>query len=381
MEIEHSISWTWRQRLFFERGAFSDPARAAEVLGKALEDSRLALVLMEDAVAAARPELGEVLRTALGEKLAANPLIVPGGESAKRGQRVLQLCWDALEAARIDRHSSVIVVGGGALLDVAGLAAATAHRGVRLVRIPTTTLAQADSAVGVKNGINAFGKKNFLGSFAVPQAVVVDTELLSTQPPDSRRAGYAEAVKVALIRDAEFFHWLEENAARLAEFEPLAEDELVRRSALLHARHIATGGDPFELGSSRPLDFGHWAAHKLEQLTDFQLGHGEAVAIGVALDTVYSGQTGLLPQTAARRVLQVLAALGLKLWHPALRSPGPGGDLALFSGLEEFREHLGGELTITLLAELGRGVEVHHIDRQQMVLSLNELERLAGELA
>lgn len=362
MEIVHSIELRWRHRLVFERGVFADPARTRAVLDYALGDSRLALVVVEEAVAAARPGLVPTLAAALGPRLAAVPLLVSGGEAAKRDQAALQRCWEALEAARIDRHSTLIAVGGGAFLDVAGFAAATAHRGVRLLRIPTTTLAQADSAVGVKNGINAFAKKNFLGAFAVPQAVLVDTELLSTQPADSRRAGFVEAVKVALIRDPEFFDWIEARAAALADFDPLAEDELVHRSAALHARHIATAGDPFEQGSSRPLDFGHWAAHKLEQLTDFTLGHGEAVAIGVALDSLYAAASGLLPAADARRILAVLAALRLPRWHPALARRDASGRLAVLAGLDEFREHLGGELTVTLLAAIGRGIEVHQVD-------------------
>ena len=165
-------------------------------------------------------------------------------------------------------------------MDMAGLAAATAHRGVRHIRIPTTTLSQCDSGVGVKNGINAFGKKNFIGTFAPPFAVINDFQLLAPLSPRDKRAGFAEAVKVACIRSREFFDALEEDAAALAQFQPDAMRKLIRRCAELHMDHIATSGDPFEFGSARPLDFGHWSAHKLEQLSDFKIRHGEAVAIG-----------------------------------------------------------------------------------------------------
>src|SRR5205823_11964169 len=193
---------------------------------------------------------------------------------------------------------------------MAGFAAATAHRGVRHVRIPTTTLSQADSGVGVKNGINAFGKKNFIGTFSVPFAVINDFEMLGSLPPRDKRAGYIEAVKVACIRDPDFFAAIEQDASRLREFEPGSMERLIHRCAELHVQHIATSGDPFEFGSARPLDFGHWAAHKLEQLSEYKIRHGEAVAIGIALDTIYSRKLGHLDAASAARVLDLLEALG-----------------------------------------------------------------------
>jgi 3-dehydroquinate synthase len=268
----------------------------------------------------------------------------------------------AIERHHIDRHSYVVVIGGGAFLDVIGFAAATGHRGVRLVRFPTTTLSQDDSGVGVKNGINAFKKKNFIGTFAVPYAVVNDFQFLHTQPRLTRRAGLIEAVKVALVRDGEFFDWLEKNVSGLLSLDEAVLEEAVQRSAVHHARHIAQGGDPFELGSSRPLDYGHWAAHKLEQLTDFELSHGEAVSVGVALDTLYAAKIGLLEAVDAERVLKLIEGLELPIWHEALELKDPKGRRRVFNGLEEFREHLGGELTVLLLKKTGVGVDVHEID-------------------
>jgi 3-dehydroquinate synthase len=278
-----------------------------------------------------------------------------------------------IDRAHIDRHAYVIGVGGGALLDMVGFAAATAHRGCRHVRVPTTTLSQADSGVGVKNGINVFGKKNFAGTFAPPWAVLNDFNLLASLPPRDKRAGYVEAVKVALIRDRAFFEALEHDAAVLAHFDRTAMQRLIRRCAELHVEHIATGGDPFERGSARPLDFGHWCAHKLEQLTDYDLGHGEAVAIGVALDTLYSARAGLLESTAAERVLNLLERLGFSLSHPALLERDPQSELRILAGLEEFREHLGGELTITLLRDLGVPLDVQAMDRGGMAEVIQEL--------
>jgi 3-dehydroquinate synthase len=281
----------------------------------------------------------------------------------------------AIDRHHIDRHSYLVAVGGGALLDTAGLAAATAHRGVRHIRIPTTTLSQCDSGVGVKNGVNAFGKKNFIGTFAPPHAVINDFQLLATLPPEHKRAGYAEAVKVACIRDARFFESLEAAAETLRQFAPEPMRLLIRRCAELHMNHIAESGDPFEFGSARPLDFGHWSAHKLEQLSRFRIGHGEAVAIGLALDTLYSRRMSFIEPGEAERVLQLLENLGFDLFAPELLLSRPDGELRVLEGLEEFREHLGGHLTLTLLRKIGSGFEVHEIRRPEVVDSIYELQR------
>jgi len=289
-------------------------------------------------------------------------VVQTGGEPCKRDRATLQEAWDIIEREGIDRHSYILCIGGGAYLDVIGLAAATAHRGIRLVRFPTTTLAQDDSGVGVKNGINAYGKKNFLGTFAVPYAVVNDFSFLHRQPEIERRTGIVEAVKVALVKDASFFNWIEQNRHKLADLHPDTLEETVERSALLHAGHIAYGGDPFEMGSSRPLDFGHWAAHKMEQLTDFKLTHADAVGVGVALDTIYSWKTGRLTEEAAMRILNTLHDLNIPTWHESLHYKASDGKRAVYKGLEEFREHLGGNLTVLLLKDIGKGEDVHALD-------------------
>ncbi len=273
--------------------------------------------------------------------LVAEVVLLPGGEAAKQDPDALQEAQRLLARHHIDRHSYCLAIGGGAFLDVLGFAAATVHRGVRLVRMPSTVLAQNDAGIGVKNGINAFGQKNFLGSFAPPFAVVNDVSLLRSLNPRDRRAGMAEAIKVALIRDASFFDWLCDNSRALAAFEGPVVATMVRRAAELHLDHIETGGDPFEAGSSRPLDFGHWAAHKLEGLTHHALRHGEAVAIGIALDSLYSAASGWLPTHDAERVVTLIEALGLPTYHPALSQKTSTGELEVERGLAEFREHLG----------------------------------------
>lgn len=292
-------------------------------------------------------------------QLAGKPLIVVGGEAAKNDPTLLDQIIQAVDEERIDRHSYLAAIGGGAVLDLAGYGASIAHRGLKHIRIPTTVLSQNDSGVGVKNGINYKEKKNFIGTFSPPVAVFNDDVFLTTLNDRDWRSGMSEAIKVALIKDASFFVWLEENAAALASRDLSAMNYLIKRCAELHLQHISSG-DPFEMGSARPLDFGHWSAHKLEQLTGFTVLHGEAVAMGIALDTVYSALKGYLHEHDAKRVIHLLVKLGFKITHPIMHIADD--DSPVLKGLEEFREHLGGQLTITLLTAIGQGIEVHEMD-------------------
>jgi 3-dehydroquinate synthase len=378
-EMQRSIQVNWQLRVFFTEDVF---APANLILKTALADTapRKVIFVLEDSLALAQPNLSRQIEnyfSAHAEKLqlVCPPFLIAGGEGSKNSDKFVTEIHSQIDRHHIDRHSYLIAVGGGALLDVAGFAAATAHRGVRHVRIPTTTLSQADSGVGVKNGINAFGKKNFIGTFAPPFAVINDFNLLATLQPRDKRAGYVEAVKVACIRDKIFFDEIECDAEKLISFEPAAMKHLIRRCAELHLEHIATSGDPFETGSTRPLDFGHWAAHKLEQLSDFQIPHGEAVAIGIALDVIYSQNIGLLDEKSCERILKLLEQLGFKLFTDELLQKNFGGSFQIVTGLEEFREHLGGELTVTLLKEIGRGMEVHEMNQQKIVEAIHELQR------
>ncbi len=328
---------------------------------------------VDQQVAAAQPQLPQRLRAftaAHPRRLlnVGNVQIVTGGEAIKNDIHILERMLKCFNAANLDRRSYVVVIGGGAVLDAVGFAAAIAHRGLRLVRLPTTTLGQADSGVGVKNGVNLFQKKNWLGAFAVPWAVINDAGLLATLSDRDFRCGFAEAVKVSMLQDASQFNWLCENAARIARRDLSAALPAIRASAELHLRHITRGGDPFEMNEARPLDFGHWSAHKLEALTNFELRHGEAVAIGVAVDTVYSSLVYGLPDEDAQRVLGCLADLGFSLSHPAVQAGEP-----LFEGLEEFRQHLGGRLTLTMVPRLGTAIDVHEVDRRQMAMAIQRV--------
>ena len=286
----------------------------------------------------------------------APPLVVLGGELCKSDQRDLRRFHQLVAQHGICRHSFALLIGGGAVLDAMGFAAATAHRGLRVVRMPTTVLAQNDAGIGVKNAINHDGRKNFVGTFAPPFAVLNDFAFLSGLDARDLRAGIAEAVKVALIKDFEFFEFIHSKREALAEFalEPLKE--VIFRCAELHLHHIRTSGDPFELGSARPLDFGHWSAHKLEELSAGALRHGEAVAVGIALDSLYSHHRGMVGETELDAIISTLDTLGFDLAPSVMRYLDVG------RALEDFREHLGSELCITLLEGIGAGVEVNEID-------------------
>ncbi len=287
---------------------------------------------------------------------------IPAGEASKNDVHLLERILKVIHEHDLDRQSYIVAVGGGAVLDVVGFAAAIAHRGIRLVRVPTTTLSQADSGVGVKNGINLFQKKNWLGAFAVPWGVINDYAMLETLSDRDFRAGFSEAVKVALLKDAPFFEGLARRARCIAERDSEASAWAIRQSALWHLRHITAGGDTFEMTEARPLDFGHWSAHRLESLSEFTLRHGEAVAIGVAIDTIYSVLRHGLLMSEGRSVLQCLRDLGFSLQHPLLETARED----LFAGLEEFRQHLGGRLTVTMLEAVGKPINVHEIDRTIM---------------
>lgn len=296
------------------------------------------------------------------------PLVIQGGEESKNDLKAFQKVLSLVNDEGIDRQSYIIAIGGGAILDMVGFAASIAHRGVKHIRIPTTVLSQNDSGVGVKNGINAFGKKNFLGAFNPPVAVVNDLNFLKTLSDRDWISGISEAIKVALIKDRSFFEALKKHRERLVNRDFDAMHSLIYQCAKMHIDHIASK-DPFEKGSSRPLDFGHWAAHKMEQLTEFSLRHGEAVAIGIALDTAYSFIKGMITKSDWEAVADLIAGFGFRLYIPEIEN-----DQALLDGLEEFREHLGGRLTIMLLEGIGKGVEVNEMEPSIILQARNMLK-------
>ena len=389
--IEQELHLTFRYAVHFTEGVFSPSNTVLRDAIAARADSKPArtIFVVDSAVAACHPGLfasmeAYCLNHSDTMTLAAPVCVIAGGEDAKNDERYLAAVLETINRAGICRHSWIVAIGGGAVLDVAGYAAAIAHRGVRLIRIPTTVLAQDDSGLGVKNGVNYFGKKNYLGTFATPVAVINDTDFLTTLTDRDWLCGLTEAIKVGLIKDGRFFDRIESSAPALVNRDLAAMRPIVRRCAELHLDHIASSGDPFELGSSRPLDFGHWAAHKLEFLSDYRIRHGEAVGIGIALDSTYSWLSGFLAESDWRRIIDLLLRLRLPIYVPELSAhildvhrPDATHPRSVLRGLTEFREHLGGELTISLLRCIGDSLDVHEIDTPRMIKSIAELKMQA----
>ncbi|MFW6058735.1 MAG: 3-dehydroquinate synthase [Phycisphaeraceae bacterium] len=375
--MDHAFHTTFTHRLHFTRDAL-DPANPALATALRTGDASPVrmLAFVDTNVAAALPDLPGRLRAYVAAhdhvELVGRVQPVAGGELCKNDRDAMYRVLNAINEAGLDRQSFILAIGGGAVLDCVGFAAAIAHRGMRLVRMPTTTLAQGDSGVGVKNGINGFGQKNYLGTFAVPWAVINDESFLTTLGERDWRAGFSEVVKVALLKDANLFEQACAAAPAVRGRDLDATVPLLRRSAELHMEHITTGGDPFELGEGRPLDFGHWSAHRLETMTDFALRHGEAVAIGLALDVTYAEAINRVSTDLAERIRTCLSDMGLALYHPALRRADE-----LLEGLEQFRAHLGGRLSIPMIEAAGRPIELTALDSTTLHRTIERLRRLA----
>ncbi|ARU28225.1 3-dehydroquinate synthase [Cellvibrio sp. PSBB006] len=368
--INQQFSVTYEFSVCFTRDTFAPENMALhDLISAAGATTHKVQPVIDSQVLADHPELIDAIALygdIHGDTIAfEEPFIVRGGEICKNDPAEVEEFLRLTQERKICRHSFVLVIGGGSVIDAMGYAATIAHRGIRLIRMPTTVLGQNDAGVGVKNAINFRNRKNYVGTFAPPYAVLNDFDFLSSLAPRDQRAGIAEAVKVSLIRDGEFFAWLESHCEQLARFEDEAVEHMIIRCAELHVRHIGTGGDPFERGSARPLDFGHWSAHRLEEISHTQfpqheLRHGEAVAIGIALDSHYARQMGFIDEETLMRIINTLHGIGFSLYHPALEQ------LNIPQALAGFREHLGGALCITMLTGAGSAKEVSEIDEAVM---------------
>ena len=368
---------TYTQRLsvsydfpvFFTRSIFFPANTLLKTTIDRLHEKRRhrVMVCVDDGVARACPRLQPDIRRYFkthGKALTlAGPIeVVRGGEQTKHNLTAVTRMISRIAERNLDRQSVVLIIGGGSVLDMAGLAASLVHRGLRVIRMPTTVAGQNDVGVGVKTGIDLYGAKNFLGTFAPPFAVINDFDFLDRLPDRDWIAGIAEAFKVALIKDRRFFSFLCKNAPRLRARDKSVMEQLVIKCARLHLDHIRAGGDPFETGSARPLDFGHWSAHQLEVLSHYRLRHGEAVSIGIALDAYYALRKGLISQKVFTALIRGLQNVGLPVWHTLLTKRDRTGKLAILAGLDRFQEHLGGPLTITLPSPVGRRTEIHEMD-------------------
>ena len=374
------IDVSWAFPVAFTRNLFdpSNPVLAQTVSRLQEKRRHRAIVYADSRILDRDPSLKERVAAYFDAhsatlQLAAEVQPVPGGEACKNDLRYAESVMRQLLELRMDRQSYVLAIGGGAVLDAIGFAAALVHRGLRLIRVPTTVLGQNDAGVGVKNAVNYLGK-NALGTFAPPFAVLNDFEFLRSLPDRDWLSGVAEAFKVAIIRDRTFFDDLCKAAPLYPARDFDAMTDLVARCAAMHLDHIRTNGDPFEYGTARPLDFGHWSAHKLELLSDFAVSHGEAVATGVLLDSIYACGKGWITREELERIDAGLRQSGFALWFEELNLRDANGERLVFGGLRDFQEHLGGELCVTFPRGIGARFEANAIDLEAMDAALVELE-------
>lgn len=374
--------------VYFTRGVFQEDNHLfADTVTRLNENRRHRVqVFVDSGVAETWPDLNVDIRNYFAKyadvmELVCEPEIVPGGELEKNNREVAERVMESIASHHLCRQSFVVIIGGGSVLDIVGLAAALVHRGVRQIRIPTTVLAQDDSGVGVKNGIDAYGFKNFAGTFAPPFGVLVDFDFLRTLDKSYRVGGIAEAFKVAIIKDAEFFDYLCDNAVELGLHNDKVIEQVIRQSAVLHLHHIQTNGDPFEFGTARPLDFGHWSAHRLEIMSDYKLGHGNAVAIGIALDSYYAWKKKHISFDEFNKIISAFQKIGLPVWSPLLENRGADGQLQILKGLDDFQEHLGGELHVTIPSPIGSRVELTNMDRNIILEAISELKKIEKRIS
>jgi 3-dehydroquinate synthase len=321
--------------------------RAADHLASHARDRRL-IVVSDELVWAAQ---GERLQRGLGD-IAAEPIVLPPGEGSKSWETLAHLI-DRLLALGVERRDHVVAFGGGVIGDLVGFAAAIVNRGCGFIQIPTSLLAQVDSSVGGKTAINVPAGKNLVGAFHQPSLVLIDPLVLGTLDPHQLRAGYAEIVKYALIEDANFFVWLEENGPSLLAGEGTALHRAITASVAGKARIVAE--DERETSGRRALlNLGHTFGHALEAETGFsdRLLHGEAVAAGMGLAFDFSVERGLCPAGDAERVRAHLAAVGLPtgLAGTGITASGP----QLVQHMMHDKKKEGGRLPFILTRGIGQ---------------------------
>ncbi|MBB1490879.1 3-dehydroquinate synthase [Paracoccus sp. MC1854] len=341
-------------------------ARAGEEIAPLLSRPRVAILTDERVAALHLPALSAALDRA---GIRSSALALPAGEATKSWDH-LGRAVEWLLAERIERRDIVIALGGGVIGDLAGFAAAILRRGVRFVQLPTTLLAQVDSSVGGKTGINSPQGKNLIGAFHQPSLVLADTDVLATLPARDFRAGYGEVVKYGLLGDADFFGWLEEHGPRLRRDQE-ALIHAVAHSVAMKAAIVAR--DETEQGDRALLNLGHTFGHALESATGYsnRLLHGEGVAIGCALAFDLSARLGLCPQEDPSRVGAHLAAMGM----PAQLSDIPGDlpdDAGLIALMGQDKKVVDGRLRLILARGIGRAFVASDIDPAAIAATLGQ---------
>jgi 3-dehydroquinate synthase len=322
--------------------------------------ARTLMIVTNEVVA---PLYLQQLKTALdGKRLF--EIVLPDGEHTK-SLGTLSKVFDAMVAARMNRDAAVVALGGGVVGDMAGFAAACYQRGVDYYQIPTTLLSQVDSSVGGKTAINHPGGKNLIGAFYQPRCVIADTEVLNTLPDRELRAGLAEVIKYGLVRDPEFFAWLENNVGKILARDPRALTYAIKRSCQMKAEVV--GVDERELGLRAILNLGHTFGHAIENALGYgEWLHGEAVAAGMVLAAQMSMNMGWLPETDYTRTVTLLETSGLPI-----KAPSIGADKAReLMGMD--KKVLAGQLRLVLLQDLGHAVVTADYPPEALQITLQQ---------
>ena len=333
-------------------------------LGKrlaALRPNVRAAIVTDSVVAKLYLDMAEVALSEGG--IGSVRIIVPEGEKSK-GFRVFERVCESIIAERIERNDVVVALGGGVVGDLAGFAAAVVRRGLEVVQVPTTLLAQVDSSVGGKTGINSQHGKNLVGAFHQPILVIADTALLDTLPQREFRAGYAEVVKYGLLGDAAFFSWLEANWRDVFAGGP-AREHAIAVSCRAKAGTVAR--DERESGERALLNLGHTFGHALEAETGFsdRLLHGEAVALGMVLAFEFSARRGLLPMSDVERVTQHIGAVGLPNRLSAIPGELAGAD-RLLELMAQDKKVKRGKLALILARGIGQAFIEPDVDAAEI---------------
>lgn len=322
----------------------------ADHLLKPMISGRQVVIIADEAVE--KPWL-EQLETALGRVTECHCVITSGGEAAKSFSRYTDLMEQVLDHG-ITRQTVIIALGGGVIGDLAGFMAASLLRGLDYIQIPTTLLAQVDSSVGGKTGLNARAGKNLVGAFHQPRAVLIDTDCLSTLPDREMRAGYAEVVKYGLLGHAAFFDWLEEHGAAVLKRDPDLLVEAIRRCCQAKADIVAK--DETEAGVRALLNLGHTFAHAFEAEAgyDGRLLHGEAVAAGLGHAFALSRRLGFIDGQSCHRVAKHLEAMGLANWRCGLPADMAEADIdRLIGHMAKDKKAQSGQLVLVLVRAIG----------------------------
>ncbi len=288
-------------------------------------------------------------------------LTLPDGETHKNIEHYQRII-DCLIAQQCDRDSCIVTLGGGVITDIGGFAAATYCRGIHLIHVPTTLLAQVDAAIGSKTAINHPTAKNLIGAFYPADAVLIDGTLIKSLPANHMQSGMAEVVKAACIKDASFFDWLVDHQTAIQQQDANTLQAMINRA--IQIKRTIVAADPLENGERRLLNFGHTLGHAIEKASDYQILHGEAVSIGMCFAARLSEQYCNLPHGTTEKIQQYL-----KSWQLPIEIPQHLSHKSLLNALKLDKKSSNSRIKVILLRQLGQATW-HELTAQQLIASL-----------